>query len=125
MQYKVQSEIAPLRFVITHKPGIEHNCVTPKNLIEKIQANNTLIDNPDYLLFDDIIQVNKAQKEHKQLYDILHYFTDGNAYEFTDILKVVLKDDSVKKLLLAECAALEKNLYPIVDLFFLVTLDVL
>ena len=36
MQYKIQSEINPLRFVITHKPGLEHNYVTPKNLIEKI-----------------------------------------------------------------------------------------
>ena len=63
MQYKVQSEIGPLRLVITHKPGVEHSYVTPKNLIEKIQDNNALIDNPDYLLFDDIIQVNKAQEE--------------------------------------------------------------
>ena len=111
MQYKVQSEIGPLRFVITHKPGVEHNCVTPKNLIEKIQENNTLIDNPDYLLFDDIIQVDKAQEEHNQLYDILHYFTDGNCYEFTDILKVILKDNSIKKMLIDECSILEKKLY--------------
>jgi len=111
MQYKVQSEIGPLRFVITHKPGVEHNYVTPKNLIEKIQDNNSLIDNPDYLLFDDIIQVDKAQEEHRQLYDILHHFTDGNCYEFTDILKVVIKDDSVRKILIDECATLEQDLY--------------
>ena len=91
MQYKVKSEIGPLRFVITHKPGIEHRYVTPKHLIEKIEKNNTLINNPDYLLFDDIIQVEKAQQEHEQLYDILHHFTDGNCYEISDILKIVLK----------------------------------
>ena len=108
MQYKVQSEIGPLRFVITHKPGIEHEYVTPKNLIEKIEDNNALIDNPDYLLFDDIIQVDKAQMEHRQLYDILHHFTDGNCYEFTDILKVILKDNSIKKSLIKDCSNLEK-----------------
>ena len=53
MQYKVNSEIQPLRFVITHKPGIEHEYVTPENLIEKIEKDNKLIDNPNYLLFDD------------------------------------------------------------------------
>ena len=54
MKYKVNSEIGPLRFVITHTPGIEHEYVTPKNLVE---------NNPDdYLLFDDIIQIQKARE---------------------------------------------------------------
>ena len=92
MNYKVQSEIGPLRLVITHRPGVEHNYVTPKNLIEKIQKNGELVDNPEYLLFDDIIQVEKAQEEHRQLYTILHHFTDGNCYEFTDLLKIILKE---------------------------------
>ncbi len=111
MQYKIQSEIGPLRFVLTHKPGLEHNYVTPKNLIERIQDNNTLIDNPNYLLFDDIIQVDKAQEEHLQLYNVLHHFTDGNCYEFTDILKVVLKDNSIKKMLIDDCSIIEKEIY--------------
>jgi len=111
MQYKVKSEIGPLRLVITHKPGIEHQYVTPKNLIEKIQYNNTLIDNPDYLLFDDIIQVDKAQQEHQQLYEILHHFTDGNCYEFIDLLNVVLKDDFIKTKLIDECCILENEIY--------------
>ena len=34
MQYKVNSEIEPLRLVITHTPGLEHEYVTPENLIE-------------------------------------------------------------------------------------------
>ena len=111
MQYKVHSEIGPLRYVITHKPGVEHSYVTPKNLIEKIQSNNSLLDNPDYLLFDDIIQVDKAEEEHRQLYDILHHFTDGNCYEFTDLLKVILEDNSIKESLIKDCANLEKELY--------------
>ena len=44
MEYKVNSEIGPLRLVLTHKPGIEHQYVTPKNLIEKIEHNDFLID---------------------------------------------------------------------------------
>ena len=111
MQYKVNSEIRPLRFVITHSPGLEHDYVTPENLIEKIEYKNSLIENPDYLLFDDIIQVKKAQKEHRQLYDILHYSTDGNCYEFIDILKVVLQNNDTKLLLIKECIELENSIY--------------
>jgi len=125
MQYKVKSEIGPLRFVITHKPGIEHRYVTPKHLIEKIEKNNTLINNPDYLLFDDIIQVEKAQQEHEQLYDILHHFTDGNCYEISDILKIVLKNTLIKNNLIDECIALDKNLYNnVIDPNLLKSLDI-
>ena len=49
-----------LRFVITHSPGIEHDYVV------SINENN---DN--YLLFDDLIQTDKARDEHRQLYNIL------------------------------------------------------
>ena len=111
MQYKIKSEIGPLRFVITHRPGIEHEYVTPKNLIEKIENNNSLIDNPDYLLFDDIIQTKKAQNEHYKLYEILHHFTGGNCYEFIDILKIVLSNEKVRNLLINECIELEDDLY--------------
>ena len=55
--------------------------------------------------------VKKAIEEHNQLYDILHYFTDGNCYEFTDILNVVIKDNKIKETLIDECIQLEQNLY--------------
>ena len=125
MRYKVNSEIQPLRFVITHKPGPEHEYVTPANLIEKVEEDNKLIDNPDYLLFDDIIQVDKAQKEHQELTDILHYFTDGNCYEFSDLLKVILGGYKTKYALIHECAELEYFLYKKkIDVDFLNDLDI-
>tara|TARA_Y100000994_G_scaffold101887_1_gene83891 strand:+ start:148 stop:1383 length:1236 start_codon:yes stop_codon:yes gene_type:complete len=102
MQYKVNSEIEPLRLVITHSPGLEHEYVTPENLIEG-KAN--------YLLFDDIIQIEKAKDEHQQLYDILHHFTDGNCFEFIDLLKVVLTNIEIKNKLINDCICLEKELY--------------
>lgn len=111
MNYKITSEIGPLRFVVTHKPGYEHSFITPSHLIEKIEKNNKILDNPDYLLFDDIIQIKKAQDEHNQLYKILHYFTDGNSYEFTDMLTYLLDDKIIRKNLIKECANLEIKKY--------------
>ena len=64
MDLNIRSEINPLRLVLTHRPGNEHEYITPENLIE---------DDPNYLLFDDIIYVPKAIEEHKSLYDVLHY----------------------------------------------------
>ena len=113
MNLNVRSEINPLRLVITHRPGTEHLNIVPENLVEKIVSNNKIVDNPDYLLFDDLIYVPDAIKEHNSLYEILHNFTDGNCYEFTDLLNVVLNDEKIKDKLIDECISLEEKLYSI------------
>ena len=43
MNNSIRSEIDPLRLVITHKPGDEHNFITPINLKEEIQLNEQQI----------------------------------------------------------------------------------
>jgi len=111
MNLNIRSEISPLKFVITHRPGKEHEYVTPSHLVEKIEKNHKIIDNPEYLLFDDIMYVKNAIKEHNSLYNVLHYFTDGNCYEFIDLLLEVLEITNVKNDLIKECIDLEKQLY--------------
>ena len=124
MQLNIKSEINPIRLVITHKPGNEHEHMTPSSLKEKmINANGNLIPNPDYLLFDDLIYLDKALKEHNELYDILHYYTDGNCYEFIDLLEIIIQDNKIKNLLIADCIMLEKELYKNkIDINYLITL---
>ncbi len=111
MNLNIKSEINDLRCVITHRPGFEHEFMTPANLKENIIKNDKIEDNPDFLLFDDIMHVSKAEKEHSALYDILHYFTDGNCYELIDLLKVVIDDVKIKESLIDECVNLEIMLY--------------
>ena len=111
MNNSIRSEINPLRLVITHRPGDEHEFITPQNLKEEIQTETGPTANPDYLLFDDLIYVENAIKEHNALYDILHHFTDGNCYEFIDLLNVVIEDSTIKDKLIDECISLEKELY--------------
>ena len=111
MNNSIRSEINPLRLVITHRPGDEHEFITPLNLKEEIQTETGPTANPDYLLFDDLIYVENAIKEHNALYDILHHFTDGNCYEFIDLLNVVIEDSTIKDKLIDECISLEKELY--------------
>ena len=111
MQSSLRSEIDPIRLVITHRPGNEHEFIRPDNLKEKINSNTGQIPNPEYLLFDDLIFVEKAKLEHQGLYDILHYFTDGNCYEFIDLLNIVISDNKIKENLIDECIKLENHLY--------------
>ncbi len=124
MNNRIYSEVSPLRLVITHKPGIEHSFITPDNIKEKIQINGVLKDNPNFLLFDDIIQLKNAQKEHKEFHAILHSFTDGNTYEFSDLLTHIMRNNSIKKNLINECIEFElKNYNNFIDFKELIKLE--
>ena len=103
MDLIINSEVNPLRMVITHRPGLEHEYIKPSNIKETIDTSDGKTNNPDFLLFDDIIHVNSAQIEHQSLYDILHYFTDGNCYEFVDLFKTILITMSWKSSFLRFC----------------------
>ncbi len=111
MNHKIFSESNPLRFVIIHKPGKEHSFITPDNISEKIEISGKLKDNPNFLLFDDLIQIKKAIKEHEEFSKILNTFTDGNTYEFSDLLKYTLRNESSKKNLIKRCISNEFKTY--------------
>src|SRR5438445_11417200 len=66
----VTSEIGPLRAVLVHTPGRELVAITPGN-------------REDYL-YDDIIDLDLAQREHGQLVAVLERFAD--VYEVRDWL---------------------------------------
>ena len=111
MNHKIFSESNPLKFVIIHKPGKEHSFITPDNISEKIEVNGKLKDNPNFLLFDDLIQIKKAVKEHEEFSKILHNYTDGNTYQFSDLLKYTLRNESSKKNLIKKCINNEFKTY--------------
>ena len=84
----VRSEIAPIRKVLIHTPGSEHNYTLPKNTTEWVaDESGKLIHNPDYLLFDDIISPSGMAAEHNELENTLIAFTGkDHTYQFNDLL---------------------------------------
>ena len=100
----ISSEITALKSVIVHCPGDEHRFVSPHNIVEWVPENGTLVHNPDYLLFDDLIQPERAANEHHQLTNVLSYFTgNDNTIQFTDLLHKILDDRDTRKGLIDEC----------------------
>ncbi|HET7039555.1 MAG TPA: arginine deiminase family protein, partial [Gemmatimonadales bacterium] len=77
---KVTSEIGPLRAVLVHTPGRELLAVTPGT-------------REDYL-YDDIIDLEIARREHRRLVAVLERFAD--VYEVRDVLEEVLKRQEVR-----------------------------
>lgn len=87
----VHSEIGKLNTVIIHQPGNEMENMTPATAQE--------------VLYDDILNLDLALEEHRQLTGVLRRI--AKVHEFSDLLCNVLKDEKVKLQLLKDVC----NLY--------------
>lgn len=90
--FHVASEIGRLKRVMLHRPGKELARLT--------------IDNKDELLFDDILWVEEAQKEHDAFADLLRD-NGAEVVYFKDCLSYILKDKETRGQLLDDVLALE------------------
>src|SRR5688500_20143604 len=86
MPVHVTSEIGRLRSVLVHTPGPELLAVKPST-------------REDYL-YDDIIDVEIAQREHRRFVAILERF--AQVHYVRDLLGEVVQSDDVRKLLVQE-----------------------
>lgn len=86
MSVHVTSEIGRLRSVIVHSPGPELCAVTPTNRAE--------------FLYDDIIDSDSAQREHRRFLAILERF--AKVHQVRDLLADVLANAEARELLIRE-----------------------
>jgi arginine deiminase len=82
---RVTSEVGPLRSVLVHSPGQELLAVTP--------------DTRAHYLYDDIIDIPFAQREHQRLNDVLRCFAE--VYEVDGLLRDVLDIPDAREFLIA------------------------
>ncbi|HEX9692087.1 MAG TPA: arginine deiminase family protein [Gemmatimonadales bacterium] len=81
---RVTSEIGPLQAVLVHTPGNELSAVTPWN-------------RKDYL-YDDIVDLEFAKREHRRMVGVLERFTD--VYEVGHVLEEALEVPGARELLI-------------------------
>src|ERR1041385_7377832 len=86
MPAHVSSEIGRLRSVLVHSPGPELLAVTPSN-------------RADYL-YDDIIEAELAQREHRRFIAVLERFT--TVYQVRSLLADILTTAESRELLIRE-----------------------
>ncbi len=98
------SEIGKLNTVIIHEPGPEMENMTPETAAE--------------VLYDDILTLDLALEEHRQLTGVLHKVAD-HVLEFASLLTDVLTDEKVKLDLLQEVCALHGHNELVDDLMVL------
>src|SRR6185437_11609400 len=86
MPVDVTSEIGPLQTVLVHTPGRELEAVTPGN-------------REDYL-YDDIIDLEIAQREHRQFVSVLRRF--ATVFQVRDLLAEVLAQREARDFLITK-----------------------
>jgi arginine deiminase len=82
-QVRVTSEIGPLRTVICHTPGNELLAVTPSNR--------------EQFLYDDIIDLELARREHQRFHAILSRFCE--VLDVRDLLAEIVDEPEVRRFL--------------------------
>jgi arginine deiminase len=89
--FDVESEVARLAAVVVHTPGREHDLMMPDNIVQEIGG----VRNPDYLLFDDLVQLERAQAEHRTLVDVLTAALDDErkVFQFAHLMMESVSTD--------------------------------
>ena len=90
MKIKLNSEVDRLQSVLVHTPGVEMENMTP--------------DSAPEVLYDDILSLPLASKEHVQLTGVLEKVAE--VYQLKQLLADVLAEAPVKQALLEEMVAL-------------------
>ena len=107
MNLNVFSEIAPLKNVIIHSPIGEHQYLKTINTKESLGNS----ENPDFLLFDEIVNSKILIDEHQKLKLVLDCFTKNNTITFQGLLNEILKDPILQNNILKEVIKSELSLY--------------
>jgi len=89
-QIKLDSEIGTLNSVVVHRPGREIENMTPASAAE--------------VLYDDILNLQLAVREHDQLTGVLGQVAE--VFEFEDLLSDTLANQPIKELLVDELVKL-------------------
>jgi len=94
---QVNSEVERLRRVVVQPPG---------PALERILPAHIVPESSGYLLFDDLVDVRLAQREHSQLCEVLGAFAE--VVVFQDLLAESLEDAARRSTLIAQVAELHQ-----------------
>lgn len=83
MSVFITSEIGSLESVIVHTPGPELEAVTPQNRAA--------------FLYDDIVALDEAQREHRQFVSVLRRF--AKVHQVSDLLADILREEEAREFL--------------------------
>ena len=98
MKPQIFSEIGPLEKVFVYSPGEEHDLVLPSDIQPFLNKDNQIKENKNFLLFDDIIDLKLAKKQHETFRDIINFYKEGSCIDIRkDFLKISKNENILSK----------------------------
>ncbi len=102
----VASETGRLRVCVGFAPGAEFDFVLPRHIEPAVRGSDgALRDNPDYLLFDDLVLREVLTREHRRLFDVVRAV--AHVHDLRDLITDVLEAPSVRAAVVDEVARTE------------------
>ena len=106
MKPQIFSEIGPLEKVFVHSPGEEHNLVLPSDVQPFLYQDSQIKENKNFLLFDDIIDLKLAKKQHEIFREIINFYKKDSCIDIRLDLEEIAKKTNIK------------NQYPLINLMY-------
>ena len=106
MKTQIFSEIGSLEKVFVYSPGEEHNLVLPSNVQPFVYHENQIKNNENFLLFDDIIDLKLAKKQHEIFREIINFYKEDSCIDIRPYLSEIAHKNKIK------------NKYPLINLMY-------
>jgi arginine deiminase len=95
-RHTIQDEVSRLQACALFAPGDELDRMLPQHIESAVQDSDRLRENPDYLLFDDLVLLPLLRDEHAELASVVRAVTGPQAcLDVRVMLGEVLGDESV------------------------------
>ena len=95
MKPEIFSEIGPLEKVFVYSPGEEHNLVLPSNIQPFLMKDNIVVKNEEFLLFDDIIDLKIAKKQHQTFREIINFYKEDSCVDIREKLLHISESENI------------------------------
>ena len=95
MKPSIFSEIGPLEKVFVYSPGEEHNLVLPSDIQPFLSKQGKIIENKNFLLFDDIIDLKIAKKQHQIFMEIINFYKEGSCVDVRESFLNISKNENI------------------------------
>ncbi len=96
---RVESETGRLEMVVVEPPGLNHLAMEPSDLEHYFIRDGELKENPGYLLFEDLLFVRLARREHDQFTSVLS--ATGQVLTFSQLMAEALEQEAAVEGLMA------------------------
>ena len=102
---RVESETGRIETVVVEPPGLNHLAMEPADLEHYLIREGRLEENPRYLLYEDLLFVRLARREHDQFTSVLS--ATGQVLTFCQLMAVALEEEAAVDQLMAGLRELE------------------